>query len=65
MVRALARRPRAKRVFDALAPGYRRDYVRFVTEAKREETRLRRLEVALRRLEDGHKTPAEVGSSKG
>ena len=64
MRRALTARPRAARFFEALAPGYRRDYVRYVTEAKREETRLRRLELALRRLEEGHKRVMDVGAAK-
>jgi uncharacterized protein YdeI (YjbR/CyaY-like superfamily) len=62
MRRALAARPRAARFFESLAPGYRRDYVRYVTEAKREETRLRRLELALRRLEEGQKRVMEIGA---
>ena len=64
MRRALAARPRAARFFETLAPGYRRDYVRYVTEAKREETRLRRLELALRRLEAGHKRVMDIGAEK-
>jgi uncharacterized protein YdeI (YjbR/CyaY-like superfamily) len=48
---ALAARPAARRSFLALAPGYRRDYLRWITEAKRPETRQRRLAEAIRRLE--------------
>jgi uncharacterized protein YdeI (YjbR/CyaY-like superfamily) len=65
MLRALAAQPRAEQFFATLAPGYRRDYVRYVTEAKREETRARRLEQAIRRLEGGHKRVVDVGSAKG
>ena len=61
---ALAARPRAARFFESLAPGYRRDYVRYVTEAKREETRRRRLELALRRLEEGHKRVMDIGEPR-
>lgn len=52
---ALEKHPKAKAFFETLAPGYRRDYLRFVTEAKKEETRMRRLEEAIRRLENGEK----------
>lgn len=45
----------AKKTFDALAPGYKRDYVRYITEPKKEETRQRRLEEALRYLREGVK----------
>jgi uncharacterized protein YdeI (YjbR/CyaY-like superfamily) len=52
---AFRKHPKAKAFFETLAPGYRRDYLRFVTEAKREDTRMRRLEEAIRRLENGEK----------
>ncbi len=44
--KALATNPAERRKFLALAPSYRRDYVRWVTEAKRPETRERRLKEA-------------------
>lgn len=53
--KALDDNPKAKAFFETLAPGYRRDYLRFITEAKREETRMKRLEEALRRLTNGEK----------
>lgn len=52
---ALEQHPKAKAFFATLAPGYRRDYLRFITEAKKEETKLKRLEEAIRRLESGEK----------
>lgn len=52
---ALDQHPKAKAFFETLAPGYRRDYLRFITEPKKEETRQRRLEEALRRLSNGEK----------
>lgn len=61
--RALAKRPRALRAFEALAPSYRRDYLRWITEAKRPVTRERRLEEAIRRLEANRKRPRDIGSS--
>jgi len=48
---ALAVHPVARRNFAALAPTYRRDYLRWITEAKKPETRKRRLKEAIRRLE--------------
>ena len=52
---ALARHPAAAAFFETLAPGYRRDYLRWITEAKREETRAKRLEEAIGKLEAGVK----------
>lgn len=52
---ALDEHPKAKAFFETLAPGYRRDYLRFITEAKKEETKQKRLAEALRRLENGEK----------
>jgi len=48
--RALAADPAARKNFQELAPGYRRDYLRWITEAKTAETRERRLKEAIRRL---------------
>jgi uncharacterized protein YdeI (YjbR/CyaY-like superfamily) len=41
----------ARQYFLGLAPSHRREYVRWITEAKKEETRQRRLGEALRLLE--------------
>ncbi|MFN2385268.1 MAG: YdeI family protein [Thermoanaerobaculia bacterium] len=51
ITRALAQRTKAWNNFRALAPGYRRNYVRWMTEAKKAETREKRLREAIRRLE--------------
>jgi uncharacterized protein YdeI (YjbR/CyaY-like superfamily) len=48
--KALAKDAAAAEFFDKLAPSYRRDYLRWITEAKKQETRERRLEAALRLL---------------
>ena len=61
ITKALADHPRAKKFWETLAPGYRRDYVRYITEAKKEETRMRRLAIAIQRLEDGWKRVLDVG----
>ena len=55
IVEALARHPVARKTFLSLAPGYRRDYIRWIIEAKQEETRSRRLKEAIRRLERNRK----------
>ena len=55
IVAALRKHPLARAFFETLAPGYRRNYLRFITEPKREETRLRRLEQAIAKLEKGVK----------
>ena len=49
--------PEAGRFFVSLAPSYRRQYIGWVTGAKREETRKRRLAEALQLLEAGKKLP--------
>jgi len=43
--------------FDALSFTHRKEYVRWIEEAKREETRRRRLERAVEMLREGVKTP--------
>ena len=43
----------ARRHFEALAPSHRRRYVAWIESAKREETKLRRLQEAIRLLTSG------------
>jgi len=43
--------------FDKLSYTHRKEYCRWITEAKKEETRLRRLEKAVEMLRSGIKTP--------
>ena len=50
---ALMKRRKAWENFNRLAPSYRREYVTWITEAKREETRERRLKEAVALLSDG------------
>ena len=54
---ALARSAAAKRTFDALAPGQRRLWMRWVGEAKQAATRTRRAASAVEQLRAGHKVP--------
>ena len=50
---ALRKHAAARRTFEALAPEQRRRYFAWIDSAKREETKLRRLEEAIRLLEKG------------
>jgi uncharacterized protein YdeI (YjbR/CyaY-like superfamily) len=53
--RALRAARPARRSFDALAPGYRRQYLGWIAQAKRPETRARRIAQAVERLSEGRK----------
>ena len=44
-------------IFEKLSYTHRKEYCRWITEAKKEETRLRRLEKAVEMLRNGVKTP--------
>ena len=50
---ALAKDPQAKAAFDALSFTHRKEYARAVAEAKREETRDRRVAQTLEKLREG------------
>jgi hypothetical protein len=50
---ALAGDARARRTFEGFPPSARRDYVEWITEAKRAETRARRLATAIEWLAEG------------
>jgi hypothetical protein len=50
---ALRKNPKAFAAFHALAPGYRREYVEWIVEAKTDETRDRRLAQALAWIAQG------------
>jgi uncharacterized protein YdeI (YjbR/CyaY-like superfamily) len=52
---ALKKTPKAWENFSALAPSYRREYVNWINEAKRDETRERRLSEAARLLSENKK----------
>jgi uncharacterized protein YdeI (YjbR/CyaY-like superfamily) len=53
--KALKGQPAAKEYFESLAPSHRRHYVMWIDSAKREETKVRRLEEAIRMLAAGKK----------
>jgi uncharacterized protein YdeI (YjbR/CyaY-like superfamily) len=50
---ALKKHPKALRNFEALPPSHRRQYYAWIESAKREETKLRRLQEAIRLLTSG------------
>lgn len=51
--------PKAKDFFETLPYSHKREYVRWITDAKREDTRKRRLDAALEKLRAGKKNPTE------
>jgi uncharacterized protein YdeI (YjbR/CyaY-like superfamily) len=56
---ALKKSPAAWEAFQSLAPSHRRNYVLWITDARKEETRQRRLQEAIRKLEAGEKLGIE------
>jgi hypothetical protein len=53
LARALARNAKAKATYDGFSPSHKREYVEWITEAKTEETRDRRIEQALGWMAEG------------
>ncbi len=53
LVEALSADPQARRSFEALAFTHRKEYAQWVAEAKRDETRQRRIAETLRRVRAG------------
>lgn len=53
LTRALRKNAAAAKTFADFSPSHRREYIEWLTEAKREETRERRLETALEWLAEG------------
>ncbi|HTH48489.1 MAG TPA: YdeI/OmpD-associated family protein [Candidatus Limnocylindria bacterium] len=51
----LRKNPPAKAAFSAFSPSHRREYVEWITEAKREETRQKRLATTIEWLAEGKK----------
>ena len=50
LAQALAAAPKAQAVFDRLPPSHRREYIGYILEAKRPETRARRVAQTVERL---------------
>jgi uncharacterized protein YdeI (YjbR/CyaY-like superfamily) len=55
MADALAQHPVAQAFFESLAPSYRRNFIHWISSAKREETRARRLAEAIALLSEEKK----------
>ena len=53
LAEALAGHRKAQASFEALAPSHRREYIEWIVEAKRDETRVCRIEQALALLAEG------------
>ena len=51
--RALAKNKKARRYFDQLAPSYRKQFIGWITMAKRQETKARRVRESMALLEQG------------
>jgi uncharacterized protein YdeI (YjbR/CyaY-like superfamily) len=49
----LKKNAKARKNFDAFAPSKRREYLEWITEAKREETRKQRLANSIKQLSEG------------
>jgi uncharacterized protein YdeI (YjbR/CyaY-like superfamily) len=53
LTRALLRNRKAREAFEGFSPSHRREYVEWITEAKQEATRLRRLDTTIAWLAEG------------
>ena len=53
LLAALAAKPEANRQFDVMSPSSRREYIEWVLEAKRDDTRERRIREAVERISEG------------
>jgi uncharacterized protein YdeI (YjbR/CyaY-like superfamily) len=50
---ALRKNKKAQAAFDKFPPSHQREYVEWITQAKREETRTRRLQTAIQQISEG------------
>ena len=50
---ALRKHPAAQAAFEKISPSHKREYVKWIAEAKREDTRARRLQTAIKWLTEG------------
>lgn len=53
LAKAIAENERVRNVFDNFSPGKRKEYVEWITSAKTEETRMKRLDQALEWISEG------------
>lgn len=56
LAEAIAADPAAQTTFDALAPSHRKEWVRWVEDAKKPETRAKRLAATVEALHEGRRT---------
>jgi hypothetical protein len=59
---ALSKHKKAKAVFDAFAPSHRREYIEWIAEAKRDETRAKRVEQAIEWIAEGKQRNWKYGA---
>ena len=50
---ALKKNKKAQTAFDAFRPSHKREYIEWITDAKRDDTRARRLKTAIAQIADG------------
>jgi hypothetical protein len=60
---ALAAQPGAAAFFDNLAPSHRKEYINWIADAKKAETRTARIEKAAEKLSQGLKRPSDKPSA--
>ena len=60
---ALAKKPKALANYEAMSPTHRREYLEWVLEARREDTRVRRVAQAVERLLE-NRPRYEMGAAK-
>ncbi len=53
IITALKKNAKAKKVFEAFSPSHKKEYIEWITEAKTEPTRIKRLNTMLEWLEEG------------
>ncbi|MBL0883796.1 MAG: YdeI/OmpD-associated family protein [Chitinophagaceae bacterium] len=53
IIAALKKNTKAKKVFEAFSPSHQKEYIEWITEAKTEPTRIKRLNTMLEWLEEG------------
>lgn len=52
-MKAINKNKKAQKAFEAFSPSHKKEYVQWITEAKTEETRVRRMETALEWIAEG------------
>jgi uncharacterized protein YdeI (YjbR/CyaY-like superfamily) len=57
---ALAKNARARSTFEGFSPSHKREYVEWIEEAKRPQTRVRRLSTAMEWMAEGKSRPSHA-----